>query len=231
MDAVISSLLIAACCAILFVAARAADRRIAIAGALLAAACIGLDDFVTGLPHLVPALSWLGGAWNWDGKILSLLLSALVIAGLKPTREALGLVAPVHVRTGVIALVLFTVWGATLGRVFLPGAADAETLAFQATMPGLAEELVYRGIAPALLLRAAPARTPWAVVLATAVGFGLIHGLGIDHGKPHFDVMSALFPFLGSIPGGWLRFHTRSLVFPVLGHGIANVAFHIAGGL
>ena len=51
---------------------------------------------------------------------------------------------------------------------------DAETLAFQATMPGLAEELVYRGILPALLLglvRHKPMEDgiPWAVVLATSV--------------------------------------------------------------
>ncbi|GAF93603.1 unnamed protein product, partial [marine sediment metagenome] len=50
-------------------------------------------------------------------------------------------------------------------------------------------------------------------------------------GKFGFDLMSALFPFIGSIPGGWLRFKTGSLVVPILGHGLANVAFHIAGGL
>jgi uncharacterized protein len=50
-------------------------------------------------------------------------------------------------------------------------------------------------------------------------------------GHVHFDVMSGLFPLVGSIAGGWLRFKTRSLLIPVLGHGIANAAFHIAGGL
>lgn len=231
MQALASSLLLTACCALLFVATRAADRRVTIAGALLAAACIGLDDFVTGLPHLVRALSLVGGGWGWEGKILSLLLSALVIAVLRPGREAIGLVAPVHVRTGLVALLLFAVWGAAWGWVYKPGAADAETLAFQALMPGPAEEVVFRGIVPALLLGAAVARTPWAVVLATAVAFGLVHGLAIEDGAPHFDAMSALVPFLGSIPGGWLRFRTRSLVFPVLGHSIANVAFQVTGAL
>jgi membrane protease YdiL (CAAX protease family) len=36
---------------------------------------------------------------------------------------------------------------------------------------------------------------------------------------------------VASIPGGWLRFKTRSLIVPVLAHGLSNVAFHIAGGL
>jgi membrane protease YdiL (CAAX protease family) len=103
-------------------------------------------------------------------------------------------------------------------------------------MPGLAEELVYRGILPALLLwRIAkagdPEGMPWAVILATAVAFGVWHGLQFSGGHFGFDVMSALFPFLGSIPGGWLRFKTRSLVFPIAAHSLANVAFHIAGGI
>jgi membrane protease YdiL (CAAX protease family) len=45
-----------------------------------------------------------------------------------------------------------------------------------------------------------------------------------------FDAMSALFPFIGSIPGGWLRYKTGSLLFPILAHSFANVAFHVAGG-
>jgi membrane protease YdiL (CAAX protease family) len=103
-------------------------------------------------------------------------------------------------------------------------------------MPGIAEELVYRGICPAILLgliyrRAPRPGTPWSVILATAVVFGIWHGLRYSGGNVSFDPMSALIPLAGSIPGGWLRFKTGSLLVPVLGHGIANVAFHVAGGL
>lgn len=65
----------------------------------------------------------------------------------------------------------------------------------------------------------------------TAVAFGIWHGLRYSGGSFSFDPMSALIPLAGSIPGGWLRFKTGSLLVPVLGHGIANVAFHVAGGL
>jgi membrane protease YdiL (CAAX protease family) len=128
------------------------------------------------------------------------------------------------------------VWGACLGLYFKPGAADVETLAFQALMPGLSEELVYRGIAPALLLgliwRKGPVEgIPWTVILATSAVFGIWHGMSYSDGKFVFDISSALFPFIGSIPGGWLRFKTGSLLFPVLAHGLANVAFHVAGAM
>ncbi|HUK13911.1 MAG TPA: CPBP family intramembrane glutamic endopeptidase [Thermoanaerobaculaceae bacterium] len=231
------SLWFASLAAVTFLLAKPFDRRIAATFALLCAAYLGADDLVTGLPSLARGLDVLGGHWNWSGKVLSLALSAIVIAALRLSPAAVGLTfRQRHVKAGLIALVAFIAWGAGLGLLFRPGVPTAETLAFQATMPGLAEELVYRGIAPALLLglmrKKAPVEgTPWAVILATSVAFGAWHGLNLSHGRLGFDVMSALFPFLGSIPGGWLRFETRSLVFPVLAHGLANLAFQIAGGL
>lgn len=237
MDTLIFSLTFVACGLVAALLAKRFDKRILVAGALLFAAYLALDDLVTGLPHLVPAFDFLPGEWNWSGKLLSLAFSALVIAAMRLSPDAVGLrLRQDHARTGWIAVGLFVVWGACLGLLFKPGAPDAETLAFQATMPGLAEEIAYRGIAPALLLSLWPRKPhvdgiPWAVVLATSAMFGLWHALSYSDGRFGFDPMSGLFPFLGSIPGGWLRFRTKSLVVPVAGHGLANVAFHIAGGL
>lgn len=222
--------------AILFLLARTLDKRISLGCALGAAAYLGLDDLVTGLPSAFPGLH-LPGHWNWAGKCLSLGLSFVVIALLRLRPESVGLtVRWRNAGVGFGMLLFFIVWGACLGLLFKPGSPDAETLAFQATMPGLAEELVYRGILPVLLLwhtasAESSERVPWVIIFATAAVFGLWHGLRLSGAHVGFDVMSALFPFLGSILGGWLRFKTRSLLFPVAGHGLANVAFHIAGGI
>jgi membrane protease YdiL (CAAX protease family) len=99
-------------------------------------------------------------------------------------------------------------------------------------MPGLGEELAFRGIAPALLLglvrgKSAPAQVPWVVVLIAAVPFGAVHGLGYAEGAFSLDLGSALWTFSGGIIYGWLRFSTGSLLFPLLAHGLTNVAFHL----
>ena len=235
-DTLISSLSFLVCCLAFALLARPIDRRIALGGALAFALYLTLDDLVTGLPHLLPSLQFVTGEWNWSGKLLSLAFSALVMLALRLSPDAVGLrLRQEHARTGAIAVALFIVWGACLGLVFRPGEPDLETLAFQATMPGLAEELAYRGIAPALLLSLWPRKPhvdgiPWAVILATSAAFGVWHALSYADGRFAFDLMSGLFPFIGSIPGGWLRFRTKSLVVPIAGHGLANVAFHIAGG-
>ena len=237
MDALIFSLSFTFAAGLVFLAAVAADRRVTVAFALFGALYLGLDDFVTGLPRIIPMLSLPGAKWNWSGKILSLLLSALIMTALRISPTAAGLtLKQSHKRIGAAALVLFALWGACLGYIFKPGEANLETLLFQASMPGLAEEIVYRGICPAILLgligrRAPVSGIPWSVILATSAAFGIWHGLGYSGGSFSFDAMSALFPMVGSIAGGWLRFKTGSLLVPILAHGVANVAFHIAGGL
>jgi membrane protease YdiL (CAAX protease family) len=237
MEAVIFSFAFAAIAAVAFLASIPLEKRILVTCALAAAIYVGVDDFVTGLPSLFKVLKPVGAHWNWTGKFLSLALSAIVIVALRLSPAVVGLTTKQrHTRIGLVALLLFIAWGSCLGMLFKPGAPDIETLFFQATMPALSEELVYRGIAPAILLglfrkKRSDYDIPWVAILSTAVVFGAWHGLKYSDGTFGFNAMSALFPFIGSIPGGWLRYKTGSLLFPILAHSFANVAFHVAGGV
>lgn len=151
MDAVISDLALFALCFLAFLALKSFDKRLAYVFGILFAVYVALDDLVTGLGWT--AFRFIhAGYWNWSGKICSLLLSLGVILALRMSAEATGLVLPRrNVRTGVIVLVPLILLGVVLGLVYKPDPPSAETLAFQLLMPGAAEELVYRGIAPALL--------------------------------------------------------------------------------
>lgn len=234
MESLIFSLSFAAICLATFLAFKSFDKRLTFAFGVLFAAYLGLDDLATSLPSIAPSLRLVGGEWNWSGKIYSLLLSIAVILGLRIKAQAVGLtLAQRNTKASLIALFLFAVWGTALGFLFKPEVPSVETIAFQALMPGLAEELAYRGIAPALLLglirgKESPPGIPWAVVFITAVTFGVWHGLSYSDAQFSFDPLSALFPFVGSIAGGWLRFSSGSLLLPILAHGLANVAFHLA---
>ncbi|HEY2866984.1 MAG TPA: CPBP family intramembrane glutamic endopeptidase [Pyrinomonadaceae bacterium] len=237
MDTLIFFLLFAAICFVLSILAKTIHKRIRVVGALLCAAYLAMDDLITGLPNVVKALDFVPGHWNWSGKILSLAFSLIVIFALKLSPDAVGLkLKQEHAAVAWAAIAFFIVWGACLGLLFKPGVPDAESLAFQVTMPGLAEEIAYRGIAPALLLSLTYHKShiegiPWAVVFVTSAMFGIWHSLSYTYGTPGFDVISGLFPFIGSILGGWVRFKTKSLLVPIACHSLANLAFHIAGGL
>lgn len=234
MEAVIFSMSFATVAFLIFLSLNHFDRRLTLACGLLFAAYLGLDDLVTGLPSGSDAFSIVGGEWNWSGKIYSLLLSIVVILGFGIQPKAIGLtLTQRNAWTSLIALFLFVLWGLSLGLMFKPSVPSLETLTFQVLMPGLAEELAYRGIAPAILLGLVRGKEPsqgipWTVVFITALAFGIWHGLSYSAVGFAFDLMSALFPFIGSIAGGWLRFSSGSLLFPILAHSFANAAFHLS---
>jgi membrane protease YdiL (CAAX protease family) len=216
-----------------FLALKPFDRRLACGFGLLFVAYVVLDDFITGLPYTAEIFDLNPAQWNWAGKVYSLLLSLAAIAASGMSARAAGLVLPSrNVRAGIIAVILLVPLGIVLALAFRPDPPNAETLAFQFLMPGTAEELAYRGIAPALLLgltrgKDPPPQTPWIALFIAAVPFGAVHGLSYSHGAYSFDLVPALWTFSGGIIYGWLRFSTGSLLFPVLAHSLTNVAFQL----
>lgn len=231
------TLIFAASAFVVFLVSRLFDRRLSIWAGVLFAAYVGLDDLATGLPSMYPEFRIIDATWNWTGKIYSLALAALIFFGLRISPEAAGLtLSQRNLPASMITLALFALWGLALGLIFRPDQTSTETIAFQATMPGLAEELAYRGIAPVLLLGLYPARAaihdiPWTVIGLTACVFGIWHGLRVADSGVSFDLVSASIPFVGSIAGGWLRFNSGSLVFPIAAPGTANVAFQISSSV
>lgn len=234
MDAIIVSLGVSALAFVAFLLFRFREPRLAMGAGVLFAAYLGLDDLATVLPRLAPVLDLVPGRWNWSGKGYSILLSMGALVALRLERRDIGLAFPgKNLRTSWIAVALLGLVSCGLGFLFQPPPPNLETIAFQALMPGIAEELAYRGIAPAILLglyrgQREPEGTPWRVVLITALAFGVWHGLDYGSGAFTFDFMSALFPLLGGVAYGWLRFHSGSLLYPILAHGLGNSAFYLA---
>jgi uncharacterized protein len=212
----------------LWLAGRA--RRIAPAAAFIL--LLVLDGWLTALGadmHLNPS----GLRWNWVGKLLSIALSLAVIAFGPMTRSTVGLTWRQRNsgRAAVVTLGLIVLSALLLAESTPP---NAETLFYQATMPGFAEELAYRGVLLWLIERAlGVAEHGWSAGalsagLVTAIAFGFWHGLGFQAGHVTFDGMAFFFPMLGGLGFWWLRRVTGSLVFPVLAHNGANVATYLA---
>jgi uncharacterized protein len=194
---------------------------------------LAVDALVTGVPGRF-GLNPAGAEWNWAGKIFSLAW-AVAFVYFGPLRwKEVG--ATWRQRPGSMipaALVTVAVMAFIAFMLDAPQRTDPETLAFQATMPGLAEELAYRGVFFALLVRAFESgreASGGALVYATvvtALAFGLLHGLHYSAGQVHFDVMAFAFPFLGGLVFGWMRAYTGSLLFPVLAHNGANLVVYL----
>ncbi len=172
--------------------------------------------------------------WNWEGKTLAVLLSLAVAAALGFRRSGVTLR---HDRTGLPgALALSAVLVALfLGlALYVPGEpTTADTLAFQLTMPGLDEELFYRGVLLVMLneafgrpLSVLGAPMGWGA-LVSSVAFGLTHALGYADGGYSFDAMAMALTGGPALLLVWLREKTGSLLLPILLHNFANSIFHL----
>jgi membrane protease YdiL (CAAX protease family) len=105
----------------------------------------------------------------------------------------------------------------------LPGV-SLETWLYQASVPGLVEESLFRGVLLALLDRAFSARCRFAgadfgygALVVTAL-FGLLHG---------FQLGTLLGVWPAALLYLWLRARTGSLLVPVLAHNLWNLSLHV----
>lgn len=173
----------------------------------------------------------LPGRWNWQGKILALAATLAIAAtpafgwqhaGIALRQRPGSLRAAVPIALGYCAFFLL------LAFLFPDDPPTGETIAFQLTMPGLEEELFYRGLLLLSLDRAFIARKRllgvdwgWGAILSCAL-FGLAHAFGYADGSYSFDpVYMALIAF-PSLIAVWLRLRTGSVLIPVALHNFGN---------
>lgn len=186
------------------------------------------------VPTLLPGERVVGDHWNWSGQLLGLagtLWIALMLArrGVLAWRE-MGFTwaqRPGSVRPALwvsaaalsLNLLAMNLSSFRLGRVPL------ETWVYQATLPGLVEEVLFRGVLLALLGRAftaqrdlAGASIGWAGVVVTLV-FLALHGVTAG---TLLGVTPAALLYL------WLRARTGSLVAPIVVHNLWNLSVYAA---
>lgn len=231
LSGILGLLLVAGC------AAGFADRRnFSLRWLVIAALLVVLNDILLTrgygeLPRLLPASDW-----NWQGKILALLASLAVAAlpyfgwrriglSLKQNKDSLW--------SALLVLSIYIAFFAGLALVFPNDEVTTETLAFQLTMPGLEEEVFYRGLLLFALDRAFTARVRflgvdwgWGALFSSAL-FGLAHAFGFSDGAFTFDPMIMALTAVPSLLAVWLRMRTGSLVMPIVAHNAGNSLFLI----
>ena len=176
--------------------------------------------------------------FSWLGKSLSLLGTCTILALLPRGSfkdagarwdQAPGSLGPAAIFAGM------TVLGAATTSALISWSPNisAERLMFQATMPGLDEELFMRGLMLLLLHQAfgknmiiGGAETGWALWLTTLI-FGLLHGVAWADGGLQINAPAIVLTGFAGFVAGWARERTGSLVVPVVFHNAFNVALSV----
>jgi uncharacterized protein len=197
---------------------------------LVAALLVAVNDaLLTGLYGLLPDV--IGGAWNWQGKLLALAATLAIAASpafgwrrsgfsFSPTPGSLKAALPVAA--------LYCAFFVVIAVAFSGGPSTGEDIAFQLTMPGLEEEPFYRGILLFALCHAFTGTKrflgvdwSWGAILSCLL-FGMAHAFGFSHGEFSFDPMTMALTALPAFIAVWLRLRTGSLLLPILLHNFGN---------
>lgn len=211
--------------------ARGRVRWVWIAAA--AGAAMVHDVAVTRAFGLIPKLAGLDADWNVSGKVYSIAALMILIGLLRIPRREIGLSLGMARGSGLGWLVCLALVAILAAVVFLmPGeGASPGTLAYQATLPGLAEELFYRGLLFALVARAfAPAgerAAVWIPAIIVTLAFALAHVLVAAEGVVRIHPTGAPTPLIIGAILIWLRVRTGGLAAPVLLHNSVNTALRL----
>lgn len=172
--------------------------------------------------------------WNWPGKLLSLSIAVMFVAlwsGL--SWRDIGVTAP---RRGSWLRVCIILGGTAVFWILAASAGEqttninVETILFQATMPGLEEEFIFRGILWVLIAQALPgsrrlwgANVGWNIIITTLL-FAGIHGISFDDNLSFiFDPAILIFSAVSGFILGWIRAYSESIIPAIVLHNGINL--------
>jgi membrane protease YdiL (CAAX protease family) len=178
--------------------------------------------------------------WSWQECLLATIwpfVLTAIISGV--TLRSIGVsmrLRPGWLKPSLVALLLAVAVPAVFFLLGVRKKLDTEGWVFLSTMPGLAEELVYRGVFQSLLNSVfgkswtlANGQFGWGLFV-TAILFAGTNGLvDVDsqlHG--HLILHAAIAPFLLSLVSGWVRERTDSVWPSVFGHNLSNIVVPVA---
>ncbi len=221
---------------LLFIKDRAKENFLRI---LSFALCYCIYEIALTMQYHVGCFNIIGGNWNWDGKLYGIVcgIAAYFIFRkqfkennfftLRQKKD--GLRAGITV--GVIIIAAQTAIG-VLGNIINGSSGlNTERLLFQISMPGIDEEIMFRGVLLGLLcssLRSGKSASGNPANWIIAILFGLVHALNYVNGSISFN--TATFIWTGAIGYGlgYITLRTRSILIPILAHNLCNFFNNLA---
>jgi membrane protease YdiL (CAAX protease family) len=177
--------------------------------------------------------------WSWQESLLSSMWPFLAVA-LVPAISLASIGVTSRFRSGwlkpsTVALLLALAVPATFFIIGARKILDWEGWVFLLIMPGLAEELVFRGVYQSLLNRVfgkpwrlADAEFGWGLVV-TAILFAASNGLVAVGPQLHVRIVlsAAVAPIMLSLVSGWVRERSDSIWPSVIGHNLTNIVIPV----
>lgn len=195
--------------------------------------CYLIYYFALTLQYHFDCFNIIDGSWNWDGKIYGIACGVAMyfifrrqfsennFFTLKQNKE--GLKSALKVAVAIFAIAIF-------GGVVNEKEFNLETLLFQISMPGIDEEIMYRGVLLGLMcsaLRTGGAAWRSPAIIINAVLFGLVHSLTLGDGALQFNSVNFIWTAILGYSFGYITIKTRSILIPMLTHNLYNFTLNL----
>lgn len=182
------------------------------------------------LPKFNSNFDVIKSSWNWSGKIFGItygFISYLLFKKYFPENDFFTIkqnkkdLKPALI--GAIAIVLTSMipWS-----ILDKSAFNIETLAFQISLPGIDEEIMFRGVFLGLLATSLKDKVYFfgnPSVLLTAILFGFTHSLTLNK---DYTIDFELFYFIQTVFAGyvwgWITIKSHSILLAILSHNLSN---------
>lgn len=207
---------------------------------LLFAAFFLIGGLIRGVPFYFKSVNFAHTMWNWEGKFCAIVFSIMfVLIYRKIPLAEYGVTWKHHPSSLMPCLILTTFYisaGFIIGLLTHSGYDfSLETLFFELSMPGLDEEIFFRGVGLTLLNKAFGknqnlfgAKIGWGLIIISLL-FGLIHGVHLSDGlRLEVDLFSVSLTAFSDFLLGWLRERSGCLVLPIAAHNLGNTVTRLA---
>lgn len=195
-----------------------------------------IHSIVLYLPIEFTELSIIKGRWNWTGKIFAVLWTLLFLLFYKKFSPKDYFLSwkqnKDFLKYGLLTiLVIFIAKGVFNYFYLTPSEWDLESLLFQSTMPGLDEELAFRGIMLGILVKILKPSSKiifHPAIYITALLFGMGHGLFLSESyELVFNASSFVFTSIFGVVWAWMTINSGSVVLALVSHNLGNVTSQI----
>ena len=190
--------------------------------------------------QLIPNHIWEGFlVCSWSGKLYSIAFAftLLFLCRKALSQDDVGITfhqKPGSVLPASIVIFALATWALFVGILSPKGKPDLQTLLYLAIMPGLNEELIYRGYLLGILDRIIPTRfmlfgapVGWGAIM-TSLFFGLLHGFWLDNNLSiHIELIALRNASVSGFIFAWLKERTGSLLMPIVAHGVEDFLFFL----
>ena len=195
--------------------------------------CYLIYHFALTIQYQFDCFNLIKGSWNWDGKIYGVIWGVVAyfifrrqfsdnnFFTLKQNKE--GLKSAIKVAIAIISISI-------LGGIVNEKEFNLETLFFQVTMPGIDEEIMYRGVLLGMMCSALrPGNAGWknSAIIINAILFGIVHALSINDGALQFNTLNFIWTGILGYGFGYITIKTRSILIPMLTHNLYNFSMNL----